>query len=183
MFGALSRALPFEANGINLSLTEKLQLARMSKEKLPAFIESKIQNMPSETKAGLVNLVDATFYNTDRRAEMLAKSQDPQSAFFTSFVFKNAGYVADKFGFKDKIEAGNTQAAVGGIVILCTLMIGALILIKVKSAAVTAAGNDTDAVSMIGDIWDTGSTGLLILALSVLVLGAIVILGYLMKLG
>ena len=85
-------------------------------------------------------------------------------------------------GLEDKIyEAGDARAAVSGVVILTTLMIGALILTKVKSAALDAAGNDTDATKMVNDIWNTGSTGMLILGLSVLVIGAIVILGYLMR--
>jgi hypothetical protein len=75
----------------------------------------------------------------------------------------------------------SSAVAVSAIIILVTLLIGVLIMTQVKSTAleVANANNDTDAVDLIGSVYGTGKAGMVILALSVLVLGAVVILGYL----
>ncbi|WP_423792082.1 hypothetical protein ACPB8Q_04985 [Methanocaldococcus indicus] len=75
--------------------------------------------------------------------------------------------------------------AVAGIVILVALIIGVLIMTQVKSTAmaVATANNDTDAINLINSVFNTGKAGLIILALSVLVLGAVVIIGYLRGIG
>jgi len=75
----------------------------------------------------------------------------------------------------------SSSVAVSAIIILVTLLIGVLIMTQVKSTALDVANtnNDTDAVNLIDSVYGTGKAGLIILALSVLVLGAVVILGYL----
>jgi len=77
--------------------------------------------------------------------------------------------------------AGNVEIAVSAIVILVALIIGVLIMTQVKGTAmdVAVANNDTEAQNLISSVYSTGKSGLIILALSVLVLGAVVIIGYL----
>jgi len=79
----------------------------------------------------------------------------------------------------------NVEVAVAGIVLLVALMIGILIMTQVKGTAVQVAkeNNDTEAQNLITSVFNTGKAGLVILALSVLVLGAVVIIGYLRGMG
>ncbi len=79
----------------------------------------------------------------------------------------------------------NVEVAVAGIVLLVALMIGILIMTQVKGTAVQVAkeNNDTEAQNLITSVFNTGKAGLIILALSVLVLGAVVIIGYLRGMG
>ena len=73
----------------------------------------------------------------------------------------------------------SAEMAISGIIILVALFVGILIMTQVKSTAVDVAGNDTDAVDLLNTVYTTGKAGLVIFALSVLVLGAVVILSYL----
>ncbi|WP_457611898.1 hypothetical protein [Methanocaldococcus sp.] len=86
--------------------------------------------------------------------------------------------------FMGRVPA-NVEVAVAAITILVTLFIGILIMTQVKGTATTIAqqNNDTAALDMLNNVFNTGSAGLVILALSVLVLGAAVIIGYLRNVG
>lgn len=79
----------------------------------------------------------------------------------------------------------NVEIAIAGIVLLVALIIGVLIMTQVKGTAVQVAteNNDTEAINLINSVFSTGKAGLIILALSVLVLGAVVIIGYLKGMG
>ncbi|MBP2202218.1 hypothetical protein J3E07_001659 [Methanococcus voltae] len=132
--------------------------------------------MYQNAKTGYTNLKAATF-----NKDPIAMSKIKTNA-MNSFVMCNAPKVASLLGYNELANgrvAGNAAMVTSGIVILVTLLVGALILINVKSTAVTAAGNDTEALEMINQLWNTGTVGLTLFALTVLVLAAVVILGYL----
>ena len=47
-------------------------------------------------------------------------------------------------------------------------MLGALIIVKFKGAAITACGDDTNATSFIEEIFDSTKAGMVILALTII---------------
>ncbi|XRP97819.1 hypothetical protein ACO3UB_08550 (plasmid) [Methanocaldococcus sp. 16A] len=77
------------------------------------------------------------------------------------------------------------EIAVSAIVILVALIIGILIMTQIKGTVldVATAANDTDAVDLVNTIFQTGKSGLIILALSTLVLGAATIIAFLRGVG
>ena len=138
-----------------------------------------------DTKRNLDKLVNAV--RGDKETEMSLISDNRPLPFAPNYTYGMMNSMVIHHSrklLKSRVDA-NVEVAVAGIVILVALIIGVLIMTQVKGTALDVAtgNNDTEAVNLINTVFNTGKAGLIILALSVLVLGAVVIIGYLRGMG
>jgi len=138
----------------------------------------------SSMKENFESLVKAAEGDEQVIAELMTDNRQLPFAPQFTYAQMHALVISTSRKVMQRVPA-NVDVAVAGIVLLVTLMIGILIMTQVKGTAmdVAAQNNDTDAQNLITSVFNTGKAGLIILALAVLVLGAVVIIGYLRGMG
>jgi len=177
-----SQILPFQATGLGIDLGVMKEIALQSKEGLIELGQQKANELPGFYKGKIEKLSNAVF-NGDAaaQAEIFANVVATGSAKdiqMNAIVFEYAPKVANVL-FHEDMAAGQLDVAKAAIVLGAALMLGALIIVKFKGAAITACGDDTNATSFIEEIFDSTKAGMVILALTIMAIGGGVALRYL----
>jgi hypothetical protein len=168
----------------NIVVRNAVELVRM--DKINKYIDSWKDCISSDAsmKENMDLLVKAVKGDSQAVAILMSDNRPLPFAPNITYAQMSAMIISSSRSAMGRLSA-SVEIAISGIIILVTLIIGVLIMTQVKGTAMDVAqtNNDTEAINLITNVFNTGKAGLIILALSVLVLGAVVIIGYLRSLG